>query len=159
MSNPFLTSPLLQEVPGALHGFGTIAHPIPYAEKWKALKPVWKQVHGIGYDWVTRPGQDLGEIDAMITRSPGMALAVVTADCVPILLLKRDGSQAAAIHAGWRGSLARITPTVWAALKAKGEVGSDWVAAIGPSIGPCCYEVDPELAERFRGQFGDKILP
>ena len=94
--------------------------------------------------------------DASITNRPGLLLAVQTADCVPILLVDPKKRAIAAIHAGWRGTLGRI------ALKAIGQLQmhfatnpADLLAAIGPSIGPCCYEVGTEVATQFHSQFPD----
>jgi purine-nucleoside/S-methyl-5'-thioadenosine phosphorylase / adenosine deaminase len=94
--------------------------------------------------------------DASIANRPGLLLAVQTADCVPILLVDPKKRVIAAIHAGWRGTLARI------AIKAIGQMQmhfatdpADLLAAIGPSIGPCCYEVGTEVATQFLSQFPD----
>jgi purine-nucleoside/S-methyl-5'-thioadenosine phosphorylase / adenosine deaminase len=82
------------------------------------------------------------------TELRGGAVGVVTADCVPILVVERRGRFACAIHAGWRGSAARIAArTIRGLVGATGARPADLVAAIGPHIGACCYEVDePVLA-------------
>jgi hypothetical protein len=92
--------------------------------------------------------------DALITHAPDLLLGVQTADCVPILLADTRRCVVAAVHAGWRGTLARI------AVKALGrmqmEFGTspvDVVAALGPSIGRCCYQVGSEVARAFAAQF------
>jgi YfiH family protein len=92
--------------------------------------------------------------DALAAQIAGLLLGVQTADCVPILLADWRRRVVAAIHAGWRGTLARI------AMKALGrmrmEFGThtrDVVAALGPAIGRCCYEVGPEVAQAFAAQF------
>jgi polyphenol oxidase len=92
--------------------------------------------------------------DASTTNRPGLLLAVQTADCVPILLVDPKKRAIAAVHAGWRGTLARIV------VKAIGQMQmqlktkpSDILAAIGPSIGGCCYEVGTEVATQFLSQF------
>jgi YfiH family protein len=92
--------------------------------------------------------------DASITNRPGLLLAVQTADCVPILLVDPKKRAIAAVHAGWRGTLARIV------VKAIGQMQmqfktkpADLLAAIGPSIGGCCYEVGTEVATQFLSQF------
>jgi YfiH family protein len=94
--------------------------------------------------------------DASTTNRPGLLLGVQTADCVPILLVDPKNRAVAAIHAGWRGTLARI------AVKAIGQMQmhfkskpADLLAAIGPSIGGCCYEVGTEVAIQFHCQFAD----
>ena len=92
--------------------------------------------------------------DALMTSTSGMLLGVQTADCVPILLADTRRRVVAAIHAGWRGTLARI------AVKALGQMRMEFatephdvIAAIGPAIGRCCYEVGPEVAQAFAAQF------
>jgi YfiH family protein len=94
--------------------------------------------------------------DASITNRPGLLLAVQTADCVPILLVDPQKRAIAAIHAGWRGTLARIAAKTIGALQMQfGTNPRDLLAAIGPSIGPCCYEVGTEVATQFLSQFPD----
>ena len=68
-------------------------------------------------------------------------------------MAKRDGSKIAAIHAGWRGTFSHITERVVRRFEEQGDRASDWVAAIGPSIGSCCYEVSEELIEQFVTRF------
>jgi YfiH family protein len=94
--------------------------------------------------------------DASATNRPGLLLGVQTADCVPIILVDPKNRAVAAIHAGWRGTLARI------AVKAIGQMQmhfktrpADLLTAIGPSIGGCCYEVGTEVAIQFHSQFAD----
>jgi len=86
-------------------------------------------------------------------RSPTV-LSVRTADCAPLLLAAEDGSAIAAIHAGWRGAAAGVVASTLAALGRAGVPPARLVVAIGPTIGPCCYEVGPEVvravAERTR---------
>lgn len=94
--------------------------------------------------------------DAVISRKTRLLLSVQTADCIPILLVDRARQAVAAVHAGWRGTAQRIT------LKAVGrmrmEFGTrpeDIVAAIGPGIRRCCYEVGLDVAREFHSQFAD----
>jgi polyphenol oxidase len=94
--------------------------------------------------------------DGMISRETGLLLSVQTADCIPILLADRKKRTIAAVHAGWRGTVQRI------AMKAVGrmqmEFGTrpeDIVAAIGPGIGRCCYEVGIDVAREFHSQFAN----
>lgn len=151
-----LQSPMLSGIPGILHGFGTRANPVPapLLEHWSRARPAWKQVHGTGSAEVRAPGERCGEVDALFSFKPLAPVGVVTADCVPVLLARRDGAAVAAIHAGWRGTRARILPALFRRLASEhGEEASHWVAAIGPSIGPCCYEVSEELAEEFASEF------
>ena len=94
--------------------------------------------------------------DASITNKPGLLLAVQTADCVPILLVDTKKRAVGAIHAGWRGTLARIVTKAIGAMQMHfGTKPGDLLAAIGPSIGPCCYEVGTEVATQFFSQFED----
>ena len=92
--------------------------------------------------------------DASLTNTPGLLLGVRTADCVPILLVDPKKRAVAAVHAGWRGTLARILEKAVGELVAKFKSHpSDLLAAIGPAIGPCCYEVGAELVIQFTSQF------
>ena len=149
-----IQSRVLNEIPGLIHGFGTLEEPIPQVIKpvWD-LKPVWKQVHGESWAQVSSPRQGCGEVDALITRVRGVPIGIMTADCVPILLAHESGTAGAAIHAGWRGTHARIVEKLWRFLESQGESAHQWVACIGPSIGSCCYEVSEELAESFQKEF------
>jgi len=88
---------------------------------------------------VARAG-NCGDGDALVTVEPGLALLVVTADCVPVLLAA--GTKVAAVHAGWRG----FVDGVVAATLAQFEDPRRVTAWIGPAIGPCCYEVGEEVA-------------
>ena len=90
------------------------------------------------------------DADALIENTPGIAIGVKTADCVPVLLADPVHRAVAAIHAGWRGTAAGIVPAAIRAMA--GEFATrarDLHAAIGPSIGECCYEVGPEVAAQF----------
>lgn len=92
------------------------------------------------------------EADAILSDVPGTAVAVRTADCVPILLASIDSKAAAAVHAGWRGIVAGVVPFAVRALFEHHGIGPDRVlAAIGPCIGPCCYDVGSEVADAFAG--------
>jgi polyphenol oxidase len=92
--------------------------------------------------------------DAVLTSARGILLTVQTADCVPILLVDTRHRAIAAVHAGWRGTLARIVQkTLGKMLMSFGTRPVDVIAAMGPSIGRCCYEVGPEVAQAFAGQF------
>jgi len=89
--------------------------------------------------------------DAMVSNEPGLVLAVMVADCVPILLADRKGGAAAAVHAGWRGTSARVAPAAVERLTTEfGTRPDDVIAAIGPSIGPDDYEVSESLVDAFR---------
>lgn len=92
--------------------------------------------------------------DASITRTPGLLLAVQTADCIPILLADPTRRVVAAIHAGWRGTLRRIAgKTAGRMQMLYGTEPEDLVAALGPGIKRCSYEVGPEVVKEFASQF------
>ncbi len=93
------------------------------------------------------PGAALEEVDGHIVRRPGLAPLVFTADCLPIALAGPGG--VAMLHCGWRGLAAGIVARGAALVEAS-------AAAIGPGIGPCCYEVGPEVVEEF-ADLGDRI--
>ena len=113
-----------------------------------------KQIHSDVIHLFDAAPAEVCQGDASITNRPGLLLAVQTADCVPILLVDAKKRAVAAVHAGWRGTLARIV------VKAVGQMQmhfnskpADLLAAIGPSIGGCCYEVGTEVATQFLSQF------
>jgi YfiH family protein len=94
--------------------------------------------------------------DASTTNRSGLLLAIQTADCVPILLVDAKKRTIAAIHAGWRGTLARIAAkTIGRMQMHYGSKPTDLLAAVGPAIGGCCYEVGTEVATLFLSQFPD----
>jgi hypothetical protein len=100
------------------------------------------------------PALEAPKADALITGTPGLLLGVQTADCVPILLADTRRRAVAAIHAGWRGTLARIAVKTLGQMRMEfGTRPRDVVAAIGAAIGRCCYEVGPEVAQAFAAQF------
>ena len=150
-----LESSLLAKVPGIAHGFGTAHDPAPekWRSQWEATRPEWKQVHGVGVARVAGPRQACGEVDALWTDAPESWIGVATADCVPILLADREGRAVAAIHAGWRGTLARIAKPVLLQMERAGYSADNLVAAIGPSIRSCCFEVGEDLVENFVTEF------
>lgn len=86
------------------------------------------------------------EADAAFTRSPGRVCAILTADCLPILLCDRAGTTVLAIHAGWRGLLDGI---IGRCLRSLAVDPGEWMAWIGPGISSAAYEVGPELVTRF----------
>ena len=116
-----------------------------------------KQVHGNSVRLLERgqmPADAAGarpEGDAIVSNVAGLVLAVMVADCVPILVADARRGVAAAIHAGWRGTCARVAVAAIKAMQREfGSSPSDLVAAIGPSVGPDDYEVGDSLVEAFR---------
>jgi len=89
--------------------------------------------------------------DAIITAKRGLAIGVLTADCLPVLLFDPLAGVAAAVHAGWRGLAAGVTEETFRVMKERfGSRAAHTLAAMGPHIGPCCYEVSEDIAEGFR---------
>jgi YfiH family protein len=113
-----------------------------------------RQIHSDVIHVVAAPAAEAPKADALATRTPGLLLGVQTADCVPILLADTRQRVVAAIHAGWRGTLARIVVKALGRMRMEfGTRPRDVVAALGPAIGRCCYEVGPEVAQAFAAQF------
>lgn len=102
-----------------------------------------------------RPAQRGAHADGLWTDEPGLPIVAMSADCLPIALVRTNGGQpaVAVLHAGWKGLLAGI---VAAGVEALGA--GDLRAAVGPAIGPCCYEVGEEVAAPYRERFGDDVL-
>lgn len=129
------------------HGFGTRLADIPGLV---ANLTLLKQVHSATCVLAEGPARRLGEGDALLENRPGSAVAVKTADCIPILLADPRNHAVAAVHAGWRGTVAEIARhAVEAMHRHFGTRPEDVRAAIGPGIGKCCYEVGPEVAHHF----------
>lgn len=114
------------------------------------------QIHGAGIVVVRRsdggPAEQDGRVaDIALSERPDAAIAVQVADCVPLLLADMRTGVVAAVHAGWRGAAARAPMVAVEALAREfGSQPGELIAAIGPSIGPCCYEVGEEVREAFR---------
>ncbi|WP_263378954.1 peptidoglycan editing factor PgeF [Granulicella paludicola] len=121
-----------------------------------------RQVHGVGVQVVTRSGMPLAtpegkavlESDGLITSEAGWMLGAQTADCVPVLVADTRQRAVGAFHAGWRGTVARMTEVGVAHMAAEfGSKPEDLVAAVGPSIRQCCFAVGEEVRERFSQEF------
>jgi YfiH family protein len=116
------------------------------------------QVHG-GEVTVAKPRGILERTifercDGLWSDRPGQAMVLLTADCLPVALARANGTPGLAVlHVGWKGLLAGI---VEAGARALG--GGPVAAAIGPGIGPCCYEVGEEVAASYRERFGEEVL-
>lgn len=109
-------------------------------------EPAWlEQVHGIRVLALDGDGLPASRAaDAAVTGRPGRVLAVLTADCLPVLLCRRDGTRVGAAHAGWRGLAAGV---IEAAVAAMGSAPAGLLAWLGPAIGPAAYEVGPEVRD------------
>ena len=119
------------------------------------------QVHGTDLLVIDAPNHDFShfqklECDGIVTNQPGVLIGVCVADCVPVLLLDPHNGAAAALHAGWKGTAAGIAAKGVAALtELFGSRPRDILAAVGPGIGGCCYEVDAAVRDTFGGGAGE----
>ncbi len=151
--------PALDAVPGLVHGFerrapaagresrdesrGRVSRALAVYGRLHLLA----QVHGARV--VEAPWDGCPEGDAGVADAPGLLLGIETADCLPVLLVDPRRGAVAAVHAGWRGTAAGIAARAASALVGRGSRPADLLAALGPAIGPCCYEVGEELRESF----------
>jgi YfiH family protein len=118
-----------------------------------------RQVHGVRVVRAGPPCEPAEEADAVLSAAAGVAACVSVADCVPILLADPETGAVAAIHAGWRGTLAGAAAEGVAAMAREFAAPADrLLAAIGPSIGPCCYEVSDDVAAPFGERFGSAVV-
>jgi YfiH family protein len=145
-------SPVLDAFEWLEHGFGT-----RNTDGWpdRSRLVFLRQIHSDVVQIADRDCGCVGEGDALATDRPGLLLAVKTADCLPILLADEKRRVVAAIHAGWRGTARGIARRTVETLRRNFSCRPEdlWVA-IGPGISRCCYEVGPEVAEKFR-----RLLP
>ena len=112
------------------------------------------QVHSADVITVEAPFADAHrpKADAMVTRVPGLALGIATADCGPVLFADPENGVVGAAHAGWKGALTGVVGATVAAMVALGAHRSRIVAVLGPTIGPDSYEVGPDFVARFRSE-------
>jgi polyphenol oxidase len=102
---------------------------------------------------ILTPGTQHDACDGWWSDEPGQGMMLVTADCLPVAIRRQNGAPALAVlHVGWRGLLEGIVENGIAAVG-----GKETAAAIGPGIGPCCYEVGPDVAEPFEARFGREV--
>ena len=142
--------PELDSIAWLTHGFGTRQADIP--ARFGNLATL-KQIHSTACVAAEGRCGVLGQGDALIENASGAVVAVRTADCIPILLVDERLRAVAAVHAGWRGTVAGIAARAVESMRARfGTSPGDLHAAIGPGIGACCYEVGPEVAAQFGGQ-------
>lgn len=107
------------------------------------------QVHSADVVNITSPQTERPRADAMVSATPGLALAVLTADCQPVLFADHDAQVIGAAHAGWRGALDGVLEATLEAMEALGADRSTITAVIGPTISQAAYEVGPEFLETF----------
>jgi len=166
----FLRSPRLAAIPGVVHAFSTRRGPggdltlrgvasearDQFAAAvglagWPVSRLVQVHSNTVRAVWDHGFANEEPEGDAAFTPVPGLALSVVTADCVPILVADRDGRAVAAIHAGWRGTAEGVArKAVDTMVRELALDPADLVAVIGPRIGVCCMEVGEEVCEWFQ---------
>ncbi|UHQ19904.1 peptidoglycan editing factor PgeF [Lysobacter sp. KIS68-7] len=111
---------------------------LPSAPRWL------RQVHGTHV--AIEPGHDEPEADAAVTRTPGTVLAILTADCMPVVFASRDGDELGAAHAGWRGLAGGVLEATLDAMRTPRE---HIVAWLGPAAGPQSYEIGREVYDAF----------
>ena len=153
-------------VPGLRHGFLDAAECA--AAEWETVLArvgvrlplaLPRQVHGTRVMSAVSAGP-APAADALASRTPGLLVGVVTADCMPVLLADRRRRVVAAVHAGWRGAAAGVLEAAVEHLRAAfGARPADLEAVIGPAIAGCCYEVGAEVAGAFRVRTGDATAP
>jgi len=146
-------------VSGLVHGFGRRAAGPLRETREETIRRVasrlerdgrlflLRQVHGAAV--ACAPWDDPPEADAAWAMAPGILLGIQTADCLPVLLVDPVRRELAAVHAGWRGTARGVTHEAVLVLQARGSRPRDLIAALGPGIGPCCYEVGDELRQAF----------
>jgi YfiH family protein len=117
-----------------------------------------RQVHGDRLVTIGSPREAEAaaatEADGLLTANPALALAVFTADCLPVLLLDPRRRAVAVVHSGWRGTVRRISgQAVRRLAEVFGSAPQDLLVALGPGVGPCCYEVDRPVLEEVAAAF------
>jgi len=150
---------------GVRHFFGTRHEPrdvgslVSDDESVRCVVSV-TQVHGTDALVLDRPVRDgetfAGGWDALLTNQAGVVLTIRTADCLPMLVHDPVRHVVAALHVGWRGAVAGIVPKTLSLLHHRfGSTPESFQIGIGPSVGPCCYEVDEPVLSRLRAGFRD----
>jgi YfiH family protein len=149
----------LSELPGLVHGFERRLAPTARETRGETLSRVRAELAGTGRLLLMRqvhsavvlraPWEGTPGADAAVAEEPGLLLGIATADCLPVLLVDPARGAVAAAHAGWRGTAAMVVAHTVEALVARGSRPVDLAAAIGPGIGPCCYEIGEEVRDAF----------
>jgi polyphenol oxidase len=116
---------------------------------------IMRHAHGIAVWQVGTALPEPPEFDGMVCGLPGPVLAAFAADCIPLLLADPVARVCGAAHSGWRGTVGGIAGIMVERTAALGSRPADLRAALGPSIGPCCFEVGPEVVSAFRAAFGE----
>ena len=164
-----LRSPLLGSL-GLVAGFTTRRWGTPGGRSEAAVRDMGAVARDLGFDAIRRVRQVHGssvvradgplevwpEADALWTDRSGLLLGIGVADCVPVLVADAAGPIGAA-HAGWQGTTLRVTEALVRAMVASGASPDRMVAALGPSIGPCCYVIDGDRAAIVRERLGAEV--
>lgn len=143
-----------EQFPWLEHGFGTRLSDgwLPAAESADL-----KQIHSEIIVRADAPASRFCEGDALVTNHPGLWVRIRTADCLPVLFVDPHRRAVAAAHCGWRGvRLGLAASTIRRMHEEFGSAPAGLLAAIGPGIGPCCFEVGPEVAAEFRDAFPER---
>jgi hypothetical protein len=114
-----------------------------------------RHVHGTAVWTVGQTLVDGAEFDGLVCDRKGAVLGAFSADCIPLLFAEPDARICGAAHAGWRGTVAGVARNVVARMAELGARPERIRVALGPSIGPCCFEVGPEVVAAFRAAFGE----
>ncbi|HEX4422294.1 MAG TPA: peptidoglycan editing factor PgeF [Kofleriaceae bacterium] len=114
-----------------------------------------RHVHGVAVHTVGEPLAADAEFDGLVCDREGPVLGAFAADCIPLLFADPQARVCGAAHAGWRGTVAGVATNVVARMTALGAEPRRIRVALGPSIGPCCFEVGPEVVAAFRAALGD----
>ena len=162
----------------AQHLFTTRQLELPSGESWQKLAPsagvppdrfvTLNQVHGRRVIAMPRGIDDAAllalqtnrpDADGLVSAEPDIALVVRAADCVPLLMADRRTGVVAAVHAGWRGTAARVAVAAIETMEREfGTRPEDVVVAVGPAIGPCCYEVGTDVVDAFASAGHERYL-
>jgi YfiH family protein len=142
--------------PPGVHALTSLRHALPSTDAARQAlgellprEPVWiKQVHSSAVFDADTPAPDLPVADAAVTTQPGTPLVASTADCLPVFFAAADGTAVGVAHAGWRGLAAGVLENTVAVLRSK-RPGAQWLAHMGPAIGPQAFEVGGDVFEAF----------
>lgn len=148
-----ILSPLLSQIPHLLHAFGTLGD----IETPKNLV-VSKQVHGTKIFFAKDMANNLDGFDALMTDQKNVAVAVRTADCLPLLMVDPTKGLIAAVHAGWKGTFQRIAEKAVKKFISLGSQPVDIIAALGPCMKGECYEVEEDVALSFEEEFPGRAI-
>jgi YfiH family protein len=148
--------PFLAQFPQLKHGFFGTDHP-------EVMRPIplitLEQVHGTDVVCVTKPLETVTKADGVVTRTKGIALGILTADCGPILFCDPANGVIGACHAGWKGTRDGIIQETLRVMEEQGAVRSQIYATLGPTIQQMNYEVGPEFLDFFPDEYEAYFCP